>query len=124
MNTQPSERPAMRGVLQLYLSPAGRIDRATWWRFCMLPALVVSWLVALADRLLGVGGILLGIWYAAILWPMVALTIKRWHDRDKSGWWLMVLLIPVLGSLWNFVVCGFLSGTAGPNRFGPPAERS
>lgn len=45
-------------------------------------------------------------------------TIKRFHDRGKSGWWTLVLLVPVIGSIWTFVECGFLKGTDGPNKYG------
>jgi uncharacterized membrane protein YhaH (DUF805 family) len=57
---------------------------------------------------------------AAILltWMWIAIDVKRYHDRDRSGWWLLLLLIPVLGPLWLFVVLGFLKGTEGENRFG------
>ena len=44
---------------------------------------------------------------------------KRWHDRDKSGWWALLNLIPVIGTLWILIECGFLRGTYGGNRFGP-----
>ena len=52
------------------------------------------------------------------LWIGLAVQIKRWHDRDKSGWWALLNLIPIIGSLWVLVECGFLQGTAGDNRFG------
>lgn len=45
--------------------------------------------------------------------------IKRWHDLDKSGWWVLINFIPIVGGLWCLVECGFLKGTVGPNRFGP-----
>jgi uncharacterized membrane protein YhaH (DUF805 family) len=51
-------------------------------------------------------------------WPSLAITVKRFHDRDKSGWWSLILLIPFIGGIWWFVDLGCLRGTAGPNRFG------
>ena len=44
--------------------------------------------------------------------------IKRWHDRDKSGWWSLIAFIPLIGFLWVLIECGFLAGTSGSNRFG------
>ena len=44
--------------------------------------------------------------------------VKRWHDRDKSGWWVLIGLIPVIGACWTIIECGFLKGTEGSNRFG------
>lgn len=55
-----------------------------------------------------------------IIWPSLAIQVKRWHDRDKSGWWVLIGLIAVIGGIWVLVECGFLPGTAGTNRFGPP----
>jgi uncharacterized membrane protein YhaH (DUF805 family) len=77
----------------------------------------------------------------AIIWPSLALCVKRLHDRDQSGWWVMLFvgdyflrLIPVLGLLTWFgfriywlVNLGILEGTRGPNRYGPsprPDENS
>jgi uncharacterized membrane protein YhaH (DUF805 family) len=49
----------------------------------------------------------------------LALYAKRWHDRDKSGWWSLIILIPIIGAVWMLVELGILEGTRGPNRFGP-----
>ena len=46
--------------------------------------------------------------------------IKRFHDRDKSGWWVLIGLIPIIGAIWLLIELGFLKGTPGPNRFGSP----
>jgi len=53
------------------------------------------------------------------IWMKLAVFVKRWHDRDKSGWFILVVFIPFIGWLWQFIECGFLEGTQGPNRFGP-----
>jgi uncharacterized membrane protein YhaH (DUF805 family) len=52
------------------------------------------------------------------LYPALAVYTKRWHDRGKSGWWTLILLIPFIGALWFLVECGFLRGTEGPNQYG------
>ena len=62
-------------------------------------------------------------WFLIIAWPGIAISIKRWHDRNKAGWWLLILLVPVLG-IWNLIECGFLPGTPGTNRFGPDPRRN
>ena len=48
----------------------------------------------------------------------IAILAKRWHDQDRSGWWSLLLLIPILGGLIVLIMCGFIAGTPGPNRFG------
>jgi uncharacterized membrane protein YhaH (DUF805 family) len=56
---------------------------------------------------------------APFAWSMVALAVKRWHDRGKSGWYVLVYFVPLIGPLWVLIEPGFLRGTFGPNRFGP-----
>lgn len=51
-------------------------------------------------------------------WPTFAIYAKRWHDRNKSGWWSLLGLIPIVG-IWVIIECGFLRGTEGPNNYGP-----
>jgi uncharacterized membrane protein YhaH (DUF805 family) len=55
----------------------------------------------------------------AFLWASAAITVKRWHDRDRSWVWALLGLVPVIGWVWQGIECGFLEGTLGPNRFGP-----
>ncbi len=62
---------------------------------------------------------LFGLVGLAAIWMKLAVDIKRWHDRDKSGWWVLITLVPVIGGLWQLIECGFLDGTQGPNRYGP-----
>ena len=51
-------------------------------------------------------------------WPTVAVLVKRWHDRNKSGLWIFINAIPVVGSIWALIETGILEGTQGSNRFG------
>ena len=55
----------------------------------------------------------------ALIWPNLAVTAKRFHDRGKSGLWVLIAFIPYIGGLWILVECGFLEGTKGPNQYGP-----
>jgi hypothetical protein len=57
---------------------------------------------------------------ALALIPSIIVYIKRFHDRDKSGWWVLIGLIPIIGAIWLLIVLGFLNGPPGPNRSGPP----
>ena len=60
-----------------------------------------------------------------MIWPALAIQAKRWHDVDKSAWWILIGLVPVVGSLIALVFNGFIAGTPGANRFGPsPADAS
>jgi uncharacterized membrane protein YhaH (DUF805 family) len=52
------------------------------------------------------------------LWPNICVQAKRWHDRDKSAWWILINLIPIVGPIWALVETGIFPGTPGENRFG------
>jgi len=110
-------------TLAQWFSFNGRISRKTWWIFYFLIPIGINIAAdVLADRSgmddgnLGPFSIIAGL---VGLWIGVAGQAKRWHDRDKSGWWVLVNLIPLIGPIWAFIVAGFLRGTSGPNRFGP-----
>jgi uncharacterized membrane protein YhaH (DUF805 family) len=56
--------------------------------------------------------------FLLFLYPALAVYTKRWHDRGKSGWWTLILFVPLIGFIWFLVECGFLRGTDGPNQYG------
>lgn len=108
----------------LLLSLDGRITRSDYWLRFVLPATVASIVLALLDSILGLRteagiGFLSSIFSLILIWPSIAVAAKRWHDRGKSGWWTLILFVPVVGFFWFLVECGFLRGTVGTNRFGP-----
>jgi uncharacterized membrane protein YhaH (DUF805 family) len=65
------------------------------------------------------GAVLALIILLVLLVASCMLAIKRCHDRDKSGWFVLISFIPVIGPLWMLVELGFLRGSDGQNRFGP-----
>ena len=97
----------------------GRINRARFWSG--VGALIVIYIVIFALFAIDSSALraLLGVAYVAMIWPSLAISIKRWHDRDKSGWWVLIGLVPVIGGIWALVETGFLAGTSGPNQYGP-----
>ncbi len=105
---------------QLLFTSDGRIGRKAWWFavVVMFAAELVASLVdgALFDTPTGIVSTLVGI---ATLVSTIMVSVKRFHDRDKSGWWVLILLVPAIGFVWLLVENGCLRGTPGPNRFGP-----
>ena len=102
------------------------MNRNQWWLKLVLPVTVISMVLVFVDMAaggydpeLGVG-LFSGIFVLLALVPAIMVYIKRFHDRDKSGWWVLIALIPLIGAIWILVELGFLAGTPGPNRFGPP----
>ena len=104
---------------ELLFSFEGRINRKPYWIFLLV--VFISSIVATAIDMATTGdetGVASIILLIIILWPSLAIQVKRWHDRDKSGWWVLIGLIPIIGAIWAFVENGFLKGTEGSNRFG------
>src|SRR5262249_35809552 len=66
-----------------------------------------------------VGGLIALLLFVVALWISLAMGVKRYHDRNKSGWWVLIALVPVIGGLWYLIEAGFLPGTSGPNQYGP-----
>ncbi len=52
-------------------------------------------------------------------WKSVCLTAKRWHDIGKSGWWALLLWVPVVGWIWTVSQCGWRDGDRDENEYGP-----
>lgn len=114
--------------MQKLFSFQGRISRSKFWLFGIGISLVVSLPSALFIPALAFMGFsstvaLMGFIFLCVLTILgliisVATGVKRFHDRDKSGWWILIALIPVIGFFWILVECGFLKGTTGANSFG------
>ena len=110
----------------------GRARRAEFWWFVLFSTIVgivlgfVSGMVGLTlpiatDPYTGaaIGYPILGlVWGLATLVQGIALVVRRLHDRNMSGWWIFIALIPLIGGL-ILLVNYFLPGTAGENKFGP-----
>ncbi|MFH1618546.1 MAG: DUF805 domain-containing protein [bacterium] len=93
---------------KLYLMFSGRITRSDYW-LAYIPIYLLGFFLKTSGS---------QDWLLVLVWPALAISAKRWHDRDKSGWWNLIIFVPLLGTLWTLIECGFLPGTNGPNRFG------
>lgn len=100
----------MAYVLRLFFSFSGKIKRSEFWL-----ATLGLWITA------GIGaamfensdGILILIILTAV-WSGVAIQVKRWHDRNKSGLWVLINIIPYIGPIWSLVELGFIPGKEAP----------
>lgn len=113
----------------LYFSFKGRIGRRAFWLRGLVPIIVLTAGVIGVIVLVLVEGqpaawlrpVLVGLgilWMLLVTWASLSVQIKRLHDRDKSGWWILIDLVPIIGQIWSLVELGCLKGTEGPNRFG------
>ena len=128
-NPYQSPQTAVPGAAGVYTQPAmkellfsfqGRIPRRVYWGIALLSmvifGVIAGGLFAISET---IGAIVAVILYIPFIWVSLAANIKRWHDRDKSGWWIFIGLVPIVGGIWALVECGCLRGTIGDNMYGP-----
>ena len=101
---------------QLLLSWNGRVARATFFWTASSAAAVFLILFVFLETLVSRSAT--WILYPPFLWSIVALMVKRLHDRGQSVWWLLVAAIPLLGPLWLFFILVFRKGSPGENQYG------
>ncbi len=118
------------GVFVLYLQSKekrNRVPRETFWTFMGALAAVALFIAQLALALpegwTEKHPILFILLINVLMWPIiiagVIVQVRRWHDLNASGWWILINGIPYLGHAATIIACGFIPGTRGPNRFGP-----
>lgn len=104
-------------VLSKYATFSGRAPRSEYWwwfLFVLLVSLVLAFVDVILFGDLQVLGTLFGL---AVLLPGLAVSVRRLHDIDKSGWWVLIAFVPVIGVI-ALLVFFVMPGTDGPNRFG------
>ena len=109
--------------LKRYTDFSGRSRRKEYW-FFVLGVFIVAVVLGIIEGILGLSGMVAGaygpltaIFLLGVIIPSIAVQVRRFHDQDKSGWFVLLALIPFLGGLIVLVfMC--LEGTKGPNRFG------
>lgn len=100
-----------------YVTFSGRAPRAEFWWFVLFVTLVHVAFGAVATQFTA-AMILYGLFSLVVFLPYLSVMVRRLHDRDRSGWWYWIILIPVVGAIVLLVwLCS--RGTRGPNRFGP-----
>lgn len=122
--------------LKKYFQFSGRSRRKEYWMFALL-FWILFVIAGIIDTMMGFGTVASGTaadpyfydWKVengpvmialslAFFIPHWAVTVRRLHDTDRTGWWVLILLLPLIGLIVMFVfLC--LDGTIGPNRFGP-----
>jgi uncharacterized membrane protein YhaH (DUF805 family) len=99
-----------------YVNFSGRSSRSEYW-FWVLFVLIADVVAIAIDAAIGMQ-IVSSLFGLAVLLPGLAVTVRRLHDLDRTGWWIFLGLIPLVGAI--ILIIWFCSkGTDGPNRFGP-----
>ena len=122
-------------ALKQYADFGGRARRTEFWMFVLFNVLA-SAVLGLVDRLIGTAsvvdaggtlvvtpGLLQGLYGLAVLIPAIAVAVRRLHDTDRSGWWALLYLVPLVGQI-VLIVFWVIEGTRGPNRFGPDPKQN
>lgn len=113
------------GVFKKFTDFGGRARRAEYWYFVLFNA-IATLIIGFIDGILGLKiydnglysyGLLTAIYGLIILVPAIALSVRRLHDTDRSGWWLLIAFIPFVGAI-VLLVFALQSGTAGTNKYG------
>lgn len=116
------------GALKNYADFGGRARRREYWYFTLFNTLALLVLVIL-DVILGTFseelsvGLLEGVYILAVLIPSFAVSVRRLHDTDRSGWWLLIGVVPFVGGL-ALLVLVLLDSQPGPNEYGPNPKES
>jgi uncharacterized membrane protein YhaH (DUF805 family) len=112
------------------LGVKGRYNRLQWW----MTQLAIFAILILTTLLLGLSlseisepteikppsvSIALSLLVVCVItfWLNLSASIKRYHDRGKSSWWFLIVMVPLIGPIWQFVELGFLGGDAGNNEY-------
>ena len=104
-------------VLKKYAVFSGRAHRTEYWMFFLFNV-IISIVLGFLEGIIGTGSVLASIYSLAVLIPGIAVSIRRLHDTNRSGWWLLICFVPLIGAI---VLIIFLAqdSQAGDNQFGP-----
>jgi uncharacterized membrane protein YhaH (DUF805 family) len=106
---------AVRTCFSKYANFTGRARRSEYWYFVLFQV-IVTIVANGVDYMMGTGFIG-GLVDLALILPSLAVAVRRLHDIDKAGWWVLIGIIPLVG--WVFLIIWTCTkGTLGPNRFG------
>ena len=113
-------------IKEILFSFKGRIPRKTYW-YSVLGMILASFVLMFLVALLTGGNesaisVIMLILYIPLIWISLAIQVKRWHDRNKSGWWVLIGFVPLIGPIWALIENGFLAGDEAENRFCQPTS--
>ncbi|MCX4514721.1 DUF805 domain-containing protein [Streptomyces sp. NBC_01619] len=103
-------------VLKKYAVFSGRARRKEYWMFILFNVIALAVTFAL-DLALGTSPVIYSIYAVAVLLPNLGVTVRRLHDTDRSGWWILIAFIPLVGSI---ILLVFLAseGKSAENQYG------
>lgn len=110
---------AVKKCLSLYVTFSGRARRSEYWWFVLFTFLMQIVASFIDSALFGADTQILGALAGlALILPSLAVGARRLHDIDRTAWWLLIGLVPLIGAI-VLIIFFIQRGTEGPNRFGP-----
>lgn len=103
-------------VLKNYVGFSGRARRTEYWMFTLF-SVIISLVLMLIEYLVGLPQSLSSLYSLAVLLPSLGVSVRRLHDVGKSGWWLLLGLIPLIGAIILLVF--FCQDSESDNNYGP-----
>jgi uncharacterized membrane protein YhaH (DUF805 family) len=103
-------------VLKQYVDFSGRAQRMEFWIFALINFLIMLGL-SIVDAMIGLG-FLAPLYGLAVFLPYIAVGVRRLHDTNRAGWWLLIGLIPLIGAI-ILIVFFVQDSQPGPNEYGP-----
>jgi uncharacterized membrane protein YhaH (DUF805 family) len=104
-------------ALKKYADFAGRARRTEFWMFEVLN-FIFAMVLSILESIVRGPGVLAALYGLAMLVPSLAVSIRRLHDTGRSGWWLLLGFVPVIGWI-VLLVFALQEGQAGDNPYGP-----
>ncbi|SEO47774.1 DUF805 domain-containing protein [Paenibacillus sp. OV219] len=109
-------------VITNYVGFQGRARRKEYWMFILIN-IIISVILSILENLLGLSNLLSKLYSLFIFLPSLAVTVRRLHDTDKSGWWVLIGLIPFVGFI-VLLIFTCLDSDPGTNRYGENPKQS
>lgn len=104
-------------VLKNYAVFKGRARRKEYWMFFLMN-MIVTLILTVVESITGLTDILVGIYSLIVLLPSLAVGVRRLHDTGRTGWWLLINLIPIIGTI-VIIVFSCQDGQPNANKYGP-----
>lgn len=103
-------------VLRNWNNFEGRSSRREFWMFVLFNV-IFAFIARFLDRMCGTLYLFAGLYNLFILLPSIAVSIRRMHDIGKSGWWLLINLLLLIGNIWFFILA-LMPGQPEENEYG------
>jgi uncharacterized membrane protein YhaH (DUF805 family) len=107
----------MKVVTQHYFDFNGRARRAEFWWY-VLVNIIIAIILNVIGSILHLGQLLGGLYNLAVLLPSLGVGVRRLHDINRSGWWLLIAFVPIVGAIL-LIYWYAQPGTSGANTYGP-----